>query len=348
MSENKEKLLVALACDKGFAPHSGVVIESLLASTKGARPIEIHILDGGIRAIDRYRLKSFERRYSNCRISLFDASGSFEQMSSNKAMNFSRATYYRFLLPKLLPDESRILYLDSDLIVLDDLFELFSTDLGSCPIAACQDLGMKCMVRNEHRTPETLDSLPAGEYLEKYLGFSPEQISSYFNAGVLLMDLDKLREICFEEKVEALSKKHDKAFWFLDQDVLNSIFLGSYHSLDWKWNFQTFDLKSIRSHAPSSLEPYQKAEQDAKVIHYVGVGNKPWLFPGNDRSHFYWYHLRSTPWYEEVFAEQILAKQLSKMEKRLDKKANERLVYYMQRYSWRSRVKRFVKRILKR
>ena len=339
-SQRDQAIVLALSCDAAFAAHSGVVIQSILSFAKKDQPLEFYILDGGVRKIDRFRLNSLVRGYPRASLTMIDVSDSFDSVSCSQYMNYGRANYYRLLLPGLLPDKDRVLYLDSDLIVRYDLASLFFLDMQGYPIAVCEDLGMKAMVGGSDRAPEDFAAMPAKDYLLDHLEIGDDFISTYFNSGVMLMDLDELRNSDFDRQVDRLLQKHRGAFWFVDQDLLNIVFQGRYRALDLIWNFQTCDVNWLKKYIPDVVETYEKAQERARIIHYVGMGNKPWSNPDGQYSHYYWQQLRDTPWYEEVFAGHIAKKRLGECEKAMEGRLNLKMKELMARYSWRNRLKR--------
>ena len=111
------------------------------------------------------------------------------------------AMWYRLMLPKLLPNVSRIIYADMDMIFFNDLIDIYEYDLGKNVIAAV-----------------------------------PTRTNKYINSGFLLMDLDKIRKEKIYEKWIKASREND--FYNPDQDVLNYTLKGRIAFLPLKYNFQ--------------------------------------------------------------------------------------------------------------
>lgn len=163
-------------------------------------------------------------------------------------------TYYRLLLPELLPDTDQVLYLDVDTVVTRDLRPLMEVELGNHLLA-----GVKAVYPN--RNPEHLRSLEI-------------EPGTYINAGVLLMNLGKMRQEGLQPRFLELAKKD---FTFQDQDILNLTCRGKIHYLPPAYNVHAmFDYRKDREYADQLFgsEAVDEALDDPKIIHYAG--NKPW------------------------------------------------------------------------
>jgi lipopolysaccharide biosynthesis glycosyltransferase len=194
--------------------------------------------------------------------------------------------YYRFFIPSLFPNEDKVLYLDSDVLVLSDVMELFEKDLGNHPLAAVKDVYDAKVL-----DVATEKIMNFSEYLGRWLEISPEYHSRYFNSGVLLMNLNVLRK---RNQVESLrSLAHKKHFVYPDQDILNIFYISEYMELGREWNY------------PAWVFP--EGDIHVNILHFIGEG-KPWVYGpsiheigfvpfGND---IYYKYLRDTPWMEEV------------------------------------------------
>lgn len=124
-----------------------------------------------------------------------------------------KASCLRLIIASLLnPGLSRIIYLDSDIMVTADLCELYRIDLRGLPIAAVQDEGMRPCYCD-------CNGLNAGHY---------------FNAGVLVIDMKQWSEPA--QKALALFAKQGVRYPCLDQDVLNIVFKDNWLELDARWN----------------------------------------------------------------------------------------------------------------
>ena len=168
---------------------------------------------------------------------------------------YSEAASFRLLLPDLLPEYDKVLYVDCDVIVRQNVAGLFEkTDLGD------NYLGVVYEAPIEKQAERIIA-----------LGCDPE---SYFNSGFLLMNLKKMREDGIVEKFLEASKVD----WleFPDQDVLNQVCKGRVLPLSPVYNsIRTFFLPQYKDDFEAQYSPAQWYEvQDKGNIHYTG--GKPW------------------------------------------------------------------------
>jgi lipopolysaccharide biosynthesis glycosyltransferase len=180
--------------------------------------------------------------------------------------HISRTTYARLLLPYLLPDEARLLYLDADTLVLSDVRPLLEQPVSQC-LGAVQDL-----LNPRLGSPTALGRFGLPRPLAK---------RRYFNAGVLLLNLDAWREEHIAMRAFQVLRAYSEQLRFLDQDALNLVVQGCYDELDRRWNvFPLDDLfralvpryygrKEVRK---GSLRVLQA---NARILHFVGP-LKPW------------------------------------------------------------------------
>jgi len=192
---------------------------------------------------------------------------------------FGGAMWYRTLLPELLPDVSRILYLDVDTLVLNRLEPLFELDLGSNYLAAVANVFMEF-----HR------------YRLAQLGFEPGE---YFNSGVLLLNLSEMREGEFAERVrEAVQTSAGPLEW-PDQDALNLVSRDRWHAVHPRWN----SMNSLRTRPSLADELFgarslAEAVRDPTIRHFEGPEwGKPWhVLHERDGRRLYRRYREATPW----------------------------------------------------
>ena len=169
---------------------------------------------------------------------------------------YSEAASFRLLLPELLPDYEKILYLDCDVVVRQDMGALYrNTDLEDNYLAAVYEAPIEGQA----------DRIRA-------LGCIPGQ---YFNSDMLLMNLKQMRE----EKVSArLLKACEKDYMeFPDQDALIQVCQGRVLPLCPVYNgIRTFFLPQYKNDFCEvyAVELWQKVQKEGS-IHYTG--NKPWV-----------------------------------------------------------------------
>jgi lipopolysaccharide biosynthesis glycosyltransferase len=190
----------------------------------------------------------------------------------------SAATLARLYLPKFL--EPKTLYIDGDTLVLHDVGPVFGLDLGGKPIATVLDPGIQKALWYRKRGLRVGSRKSARHLrdLDKIADLvDPE---AYFNAGVILFDLPRIRETGLDAAMMDvagavdLRKKHDLRF--NDQNWLNVVFRGQSARLGAEWN--TFWGNRLTNRAPFPAEAraaYSASRADPALVHFVGK-TKPW------------------------------------------------------------------------
>lgn len=183
--------------------------------------------------------------------------------------HFSIEMYYRIYASELLPKEiDRILWLDADIITIKSIEELYHTDLQGNSIAACvhRERFARCDAINDK----------AVKRLEMY------SECRYFNSGVLLMDLKKIRKNFKKEAVTELIYQKESVLENPDQDILNLLYCYDVLLLDESvYNYQVhYDWDAVNEQ--------QHVLNNVVILHFVGPA-KPWK---PDTMHFtydyYW------------------------------------------------------------
>ena len=202
-----------------------------------------------------------------------------ERVAGLPTRGFTRkATWYRIFLAEMLPEAERMIYLDSDLIVLDSLVPLFETDLADNWVGAVTNIFQP---NHLHRPAE--------------LGLAGPEV--YFNAGVLLIDLDAMRSNDFAEVMLSYGIENAKRLEWRDQDALNVVLGERRLHLHPRWNV----MNSFRWKVADEVfggEAAEEARRNPAIRHFEGPrDNKPWHYLcERDLSDLYMRHRRLTPW----------------------------------------------------
>lgn len=168
---------------------------------------------------------------------------------------YTEAASLRLLLPELLPELDRILYLDCDIVVRQDLAQLWEkTDLADNYLAAIYEAAIEGQAERF-----------------RALGCDP---AKYFNSGFLLMNLAQMREEKVSEKL--LEACRVPYLEFPDQDALNQVCQGRVLPLSPLYNsIRTFFIPKYKADFVRQYsEPLWEQVQREATIHYTG--GKPW------------------------------------------------------------------------
>ncbi|SHG87374.1 Lipopolysaccharide biosynthesis protein, LPS:glycosyltransferase [Chryseolinea serpens] len=173
------------------------------------------------------------------------------------------AVYYRLFFPFLVPPAvERLLYLDVDTIVLADLTDFYSLDLGGKPLGAVYD-----------------------NYVitQPLLGIN--EPGNYFNSGVMLMDLNQWRQTKISEQVIDYLLKYPETIRFVDQCGLNAILVNAWKKLDERYNY-------LYSYVPQerSFGELKELLRDKYVVHFTL--DRPWEMLCRNRLRFLYFEYR--------------------------------------------------------
>ena len=251
-------LHVVYACDGRYAMPLATAMRSLADSNVPSWPIKVFALASDVgrdvqRAIeDSLPAGAIELSWVPVALDLFK--------DYTTLRHVSQVTYARLLMPLLLPPHiRRVLYLDSDTLVMGSLADLWSVSLDGMALGAVPDaliadphLGLLSHERWTIALPSHLDAAHG--------------VENYFNAGVLLVDLDEWRARQITQRAIEFLERHPQSP-FSDQDALNVACVGSWKVLDAHWNFQP--------HLALKLDALPE-EQRPRIVHFV-TSAKPWL-----------------------------------------------------------------------
>lgn len=245
-------LHVACAAKGSYVAHSAAMLHSV-AAHRGGLDLQVHYLHApGLTRRDRGRLE----RASAGAIAFHQIAA--EQVADLPVREyFTEAMWYRLLLPELLPDVARVLYLDVDTLALDDLAPLWATDLGGAYVGA---------VTNVFQPDHLFHAAELGV-----------RVQDYFNSGVLLLDLGALRRDGLAPRLRDTALARAGRRGWPDQDALNLVLGARRFALHPRWNAMNSVL-----HFDSAVEVFgagalEEARRSPAIRHFEGPpANKPW------------------------------------------------------------------------
>lgn len=245
-----ERLSIVMACDEGYAMPLTTTLRSVVTSNTANWPLNVHVLTDGLCEETKERiLSSLPIGSVSIRWLLIDLAR-FADLET--LAHVSQMTFARLVLSDLIPPAvRRVLYLDSDLLVLGDLTSFWNMPLEESCIAAVLDSGLDPLIKQRDT---------------RYPGIP--LVANYFNAGVLLIDLVNWRERKVGEAAFAYLLAHPKTP-FADQDALNVVLEEAWLRVPEEWNFQV-----PRGTGVSHLKP------SPTVVHFITEA-KPWKYEYN-------------------------------------------------------------------
>lgn len=266
---------ILFSSDDNYAYHLMVSIKSILIFND--KCINFYVFDLGISTENKnIILQMINSSKSNIVFIPVDVND-FRRFPKNIGY-ISLETYARLKAVDYLPsDVNKIIYLDIDTLVFDDLTPLWETNIENYGVAACFDSFVEYEIP-EHKYTISLSS-------QHY----------YFNAGVMIFNLDIWREIdVFNSSLDWLKKHGEKAI-YQDQDILNGIFEDNVYYLDCRFNFMPNQLERIRRYQSGKLvvlNNIEKTTMPVAISHFCGP-EKPWHSNCHHFKMHYYYNLLS-------------------------------------------------------
>lgn len=256
------------SCDDTYLPFLAVTLTSIRENRDKSRRYVVRILNTGLTPENRQRLQTLAEE--NFLLEPVDISLTVERFARQLHTRdyYSQSTYYRLFIPELFPELDKALYLDCDIVVTGDISRLFDRELGSDLVGAVPD-SMVIAIK------------PLSQYARKRLQVRPE---NYFNAGVLLMNLEQMRKIRFTDTFLRLLQTVTFRV-AQDQDYLNVLCKGRVTYLGFEWNTMP---GSIRTDAP-------------RLIHY-NLDCKPWQRDDVAYSDVFWHYAKRSGFYQDILA----------------------------------------------
>jgi lipopolysaccharide biosynthesis glycosyltransferase len=241
-----------------------VTLFSLLENLRTGQVVDLYIIDGGISDRNKRKiLKSLKpHAYNLTWLSIPDDwIKDIPELPGLERVKI--VSYYRLFIPILLPlNVKKAIYLDSDVVICCNIAELWNLELSESYVLAVQDTG----------NPFVSSDWGLRKYKE--LGLEPDH--KYFNAGVLVINLDKWRTEHISEKVIEYLITNQEYVNALDQDGLNAILANRWIEIDPRWNQQPqiFTYASWNE-SQFSEEMYNNLVAAPYIVHYA-TGGKPW------------------------------------------------------------------------
>ncbi|ALL05826.1 hypothetical protein AQ505_10175 [Pedobacter sp. PACM 27299] len=218
-----KKISIILACDNHYVVLLAALLKSIEMNHQTEELIDVYLVDDQISKLSKQKLMA-SLTLDKMNIIWLKMEEIIPEDVTLPLVNntYPLNTYIRLLIPYFIPKEvNRIIFLDVDMIMLDDISNLWKIDIGDKVIGAVND---------------GPDVKTIAEGIENYseLGLDPTQ--KYFNAGMQLINIDKWRALDITQKTFDAINNNKKYAGLGDQYGLNIALIGNWHEIDGKWN----------------------------------------------------------------------------------------------------------------
>jgi lipopolysaccharide biosynthesis glycosyltransferase len=260
---NSEPINLVFAFDKNYATYAAIAIFSCVLHSNSNLRIYCVTTPEVTNEIDLVKKLAAKFRFELKHIRV--AEGMLTHWTPKQ--HFGLAAYIRLLLPEIIP-EKKVIYLDSDILVEDDLLALYSVDLKEYSIAGA------------------LDPFGASTTQAKL-----RKKDHYINSGVLLLDLEQLKNEQFTKQAMTVFAEKEQELTWADQCLINIYFEDNIKILDSKWNFLVYQQQL----KPTDFVDLVQTRKN-KILHFVG-NTKPWHRWANQTLlEYYWNYAKKAPW----------------------------------------------------
>lgn len=301
-SLHQSEATFVFSTDAGFVPCLAVLLRSILDHADGQRSYRLVVLHRGLDPESMHMLRAMTQDFQNVHLEYMDVTGEmtgYHFFTENRD-NITQEAYFRLLIPWLLPETEKAVYLDCDMVALTDISALYDTDVDGVLIAAARDLvgiGIYYSGRFGRR-----------DYFDRELCFpNPDD---YFISGVLVMNLVRFRQR-FTKK-QLLDYAVSRPWQFHDQDVLNLICRDEKRLLSPQWGalghseYERFLSPQLRLEAINAYKnPY--------LFHFAGPGDKPWHRTTVYSLAWFWPTAARTPYYRVLMEKFVACQQPSQV-----------------------------------
>lgn len=261
----KIEVPVVFAADRNYLAPCYVALYSAVMHKESKTAYLFYLLlPDHISKTDLQSFEELQRKYSSIKIRYCFISDKDLKvnLSEDEAVDhISATTYYRFLIPELLTEHETCIYVDVDTIIQRDLRKLYETEIDGYYVAGVKNVFS--------------DTLPGSvRYEERCAELGIDSLETYVNAGVLLMNLKKMREDQIEQQWLRCSAQ--KTYLYNDQDVINAVCYGKIRLLEYRYNVFPDYCKDPEKTGVFLNTDYRRAAEEPVIVHYVSK-EKPWI-----------------------------------------------------------------------
>ena len=269
---------IAFCLDDGYAAHCATVMASVMENNKGER-VTFHLLSDSLGEENKQTIEAWTARHEGMTARFYHIdSRRFEAFSVGKSTYLNISTYFRLILPELLPDLDKVIYLDCDTLVCGSLRELWNIDISRYALAGVRDR--------------------INDYVRVYNRLDYPMTDGYVNAGVLLINLHRWREDNVLERAVDIAHTMVGRLHNHDQDIINKLYHGEILFLSFRWNVLEWFLYEERFIHISRryYAEIERAIASPTILHYCTPA-KPWNTECvNPFANLYAKYRAMTPW----------------------------------------------------
>lgn len=260
MSDKNQNIIpIAIITDEKLPFTVAVTLISILENANPFAFCKFYcFVTGSVSKTDREKILSIQEGYKNCTIEIIDMNDKYLS-SDNRHDTITNACLYKFAIAEKLPQYDKVLYIDTDVIVLDDLSALYEIELHNNYIGGVFNILYRFCKKSVAKMLDIPD------------------LDSYINAGVMLMNLKLMRDDNLTVKLEQYIGKFQDS---VDQHIFNKVCYGRILNIHPKYNVtisyaEFYETKKAQMFYSKGV--LKDTINNPVIFHYAGK-RKPWLY----------------------------------------------------------------------
>lgn len=295
----KNNIAIIFSCNESYAIYLGVAIRSLIYNSSETDNYDIIILQSDLTEESKLKILSVAKYKENISIRFINMQPYYRSVDINSFYLDGYVpieTYNKFFLQQILSDDyKRCVYLDSDIIIEDNISNLYNIDLKGKPIGASHNVAnINAAYRNKEIKNKNIKT-----YFEHTLGLN--SYKDYFQAGVIVLDLKSIKNLNLLDRCLEKLRTISTPIYF-DQCIYNSLFNNNVTFFSTMWNYVWYirDDGRLKDTLPTELYlDFIYARNNPSIIHYAGA-IKAHHDANLELSKYFWKYAKMTEFYHEI------------------------------------------------
>ncbi len=268
-----KKMDILFTADSNYVKYISVVLKSLAVNDSNYNCC-VHLIHDDLNAEQEENFRKMCSNYGYTGHTYRINDQLLQQAPVNK--HYSSAMYYRLLAVEILPETlKKVIYLDPDLLIINPLHPLWEMPMEEYAFLAASHTEDHEVIDNLNRVRLNTDT-------------------PYYNTGVLVMDLEKARNLIQKQDIYAYIEKNENIMFLPDQDIFNALYGNVTKAIpDEIWNY---DARKYPQYYVSSKGLFDEKWiiQNTAILHFCGK-HKPWNSEQHSWFHYiYWHYMQLT------------------------------------------------------
>lgn len=306
---NENAVMVSFVADTTFVDFLGVAINSIVQNATDACCYDILVITTDITDSQIDKVLTLIKGRDNFSIRFVYINLLVQSLQLLTCGEYNHFTYYRLMLPDIVKNTEKILYLDSDVVVNTDIAELYNWDMEEKAVLGTYDVQIASWQNYDSGMRSYFKALKInnpGEYVQ---------------AGVLLFNLKLMRQIC--DLTSVLKVAGTQKFIFNDQDLINIYFKGNIKIIPLEWNVLNLSSEGIENCSinlgQKMWHEFEIARKNPKIVHYAEKSFPCCAF-NRGYAELYWKYAENTVFFDNlVQRKKSIEEQARDKENHLDK-----------------------------